>query len=183
MPEAVIVSAARSPIGRAGKGSLKDLRPDDLAATVGPVDAVTFWFGEFHSFTPAAVRDFLPRLAACLRPGGLFVLEYQPRDLFCCEDSTSWSAETASVFCDTPHLWLQEFAWHEEDASEVHVHWIIDRESGNLQRYEQVHQAWHDADLVAALAAAGLVDPVFHPPVTGVSEEFEFPLVVTRRRG
>ncbi|ATY13158.1 acetyl-CoA C-acyltransferase [Amycolatopsis sp. AA4] len=34
MPEAVIVSAARSPIGRAYKGSLKDLRPDDLAAQI-----------------------------------------------------------------------------------------------------------------------------------------------------
>ncbi|MFC6152850.1 acetyl-CoA C-acetyltransferase [Nocardioides yefusunii] len=34
MPEAVIVSTARSPIGRAMKGSLKDLRPDDLAATM-----------------------------------------------------------------------------------------------------------------------------------------------------
>ncbi|HEV7876346.1 MAG TPA: acetyl-CoA C-acetyltransferase [Nocardioides sp.] len=34
MPEAVIVSAARSPIGRANKGSLKDLRPDDLAAFI-----------------------------------------------------------------------------------------------------------------------------------------------------
>lgn len=30
MPEAVIVSTARSPIGRAFKGSLKDIRPDDL---------------------------------------------------------------------------------------------------------------------------------------------------------
>ncbi len=34
MPEAVIVSTARSPIGRANKGSLKDLRPDDLTATI-----------------------------------------------------------------------------------------------------------------------------------------------------
>ena len=34
MPEAVIVSTARSPIGRAFKGSLKDMRPDDLAAAV-----------------------------------------------------------------------------------------------------------------------------------------------------
>jgi acetyl-CoA C-acetyltransferase len=34
MPEAVIVSAARTPIGRANKGSLKDLRPDDLAAFI-----------------------------------------------------------------------------------------------------------------------------------------------------
>ena len=32
MPEAVIVSTARSPIGRAFKGSLVDVRPDDLAA-------------------------------------------------------------------------------------------------------------------------------------------------------
>ncbi|WP_433601431.1 acetyl-CoA C-acetyltransferase [Nocardia sp. CA-135953] len=32
MPEAVIVSYARSPIGRAGKGSLVSMRPDDLAA-------------------------------------------------------------------------------------------------------------------------------------------------------
>ena len=37
MPEAVIVATARSPIGRAVKGSLKDVRPDDLAATI--VDA------------------------------------------------------------------------------------------------------------------------------------------------
>ncbi len=32
MPEAVIVAATRSPIGRAGKGSMVDVRPDDLAA-------------------------------------------------------------------------------------------------------------------------------------------------------
>ena len=32
MPEAVIVSAVRTPIGRANKGVLKDVRADDLAA-------------------------------------------------------------------------------------------------------------------------------------------------------
>ncbi|WP_191563949.1 acetyl-CoA C-acetyltransferase [Janibacter melonis] len=34
MTDAVIVSTARSPIGRAFKGSLKDVRPDDLSAQV-----------------------------------------------------------------------------------------------------------------------------------------------------
>ncbi|WP_372727646.1 acetyl-CoA C-acetyltransferase [Nocardioides sp.] len=34
MPEAVIVSVARTPIGRANKGSLKDFRPDDLSAFI-----------------------------------------------------------------------------------------------------------------------------------------------------
>ncbi|HVB63053.1 MAG TPA: acetyl-CoA C-acyltransferase, partial [Ktedonobacteraceae bacterium] len=32
MAEAVIVSALRTPIGRANKGALKDVRGDDLAA-------------------------------------------------------------------------------------------------------------------------------------------------------
>jgi acetyl-CoA C-acetyltransferase len=34
MPEAVVIATARSPIGRAFKGSLKDMRPDDLVATI-----------------------------------------------------------------------------------------------------------------------------------------------------
>jgi acetyl-CoA C-acetyltransferase len=49
MPEAVIVATARSPIGRAFKGSLKDVRPDDL--TVQMVKAVL-----------AKVPDLDPRL-------------------------------------------------------------------------------------------------------------------------
>ena len=42
MPEAVLVAATRSPIGRAFKGSLKDVRPDDLAGAVvrAALDAV-----------------------------------------------------------------------------------------------------------------------------------------------
>jgi acetyl-CoA C-acetyltransferase len=34
MPEAVIVPAARSPIGRAFKGSLRSIRPGDLTAQI-----------------------------------------------------------------------------------------------------------------------------------------------------
>ena len=34
MPEAVIVSTARSAIGRAFKGSLKDERPDDISSQI-----------------------------------------------------------------------------------------------------------------------------------------------------
>jgi len=34
VPEAVIVATARTPIGRANKGSLVDCRPDDLSATI-----------------------------------------------------------------------------------------------------------------------------------------------------
>ncbi len=118
--------------------------PADLATNHGNMDAVTFWFGEFHSFTPTVAETFLSQLAACLRPGGLFILEYQPWDLFVQQDSNEWSASESSVFCDRPHLWLQEFAWDSAAQVEVHVHWIIEQESGTLHRYEQCHQAWHE---------------------------------------
>ncbi len=43
MPEAVIVSAVRTPVGRAPKGALSTTRPDDLAATAlgGALDKLT----------------------------------------------------------------------------------------------------------------------------------------------
>ena len=34
MPDAVIVATARTPIGRANKGSLVDARPDDLSSFI-----------------------------------------------------------------------------------------------------------------------------------------------------
>ena len=34
MPEAVIVASARSPFGKAGRGAMREVRPDDLTAEV-----------------------------------------------------------------------------------------------------------------------------------------------------
>jgi len=159
---------------------LTDL-PPDFPAQVGPLDAITFWFGEFNTFDRDQAAAFLPRLAACLKPGGLFVLEYQPWDIFVQEASTQWKMVPASVFADTPHLWLQEYGWDEALAVETHVHWILDQKSGTLQRYVQRHHAFTDEELVSLLSAAGLVEPMIFPPITGQTDEFEFPVVVTRR--
>lgn len=155
--------------------------PDDFTHLAGSPDLITFWFGEFHSFQRPVAANFLAHLAACLSPGGLFVLEFQPWDTFVHENTSEWTPCADSIFCDRPHLWLQEFAWNEEAAVEVHVHWIIEAESGNLHRYEQCHQAWREDELVALLAEVGLTDPVFHAPITGVSEEFEFAMLVTKK--
>jgi acetyl-CoA C-acetyltransferase len=62
MTEAYIVATARSPIGRAHKGSLKDVRPDDLAAQMvrAAVDQVP-------GLDPARIDDLL---LGCGLPGG-----------------------------------------------------------------------------------------------------------------
>lgn len=62
MPEAVIVATARSPIGRANKGSLVECRPDDLAAAI--VRAV---LAKVPQLDPGAVQDVL---LGCGEPAG-----------------------------------------------------------------------------------------------------------------
>ncbi len=62
MPEAVIVATARSPIGRAGKGSLTSIRPDDLA-----VQLVAAALAKVPQLDPADIGDLI---LGCGLPGG-----------------------------------------------------------------------------------------------------------------
>jgi acetyl-CoA C-acetyltransferase len=62
MPEAVIVATARSPIGRAAKGSLVDLRPDDLATTI-----VRAALDKVPALDPHLIEDLY---LGCGLPGG-----------------------------------------------------------------------------------------------------------------
>lgn len=62
MPEAVIVSTARSPIGRAGKGSLVTMRPDDLAAQM-----VRAALDKVPALDPHQIDDLM---MGCGQPGG-----------------------------------------------------------------------------------------------------------------
>ncbi|MER5419911.1 acetyl-CoA C-acetyltransferase [Streptosporangium roseum] len=62
MPEAVIVATARSPIGRAFKGSLKDIRPDDLTAQM-----IKAALAKVPQLDPATIDDLM---LGCGLPGG-----------------------------------------------------------------------------------------------------------------
>src|SRR5579859_2991207 len=62
MREALIVSAARTPIGRANKGSLVDVRPDDLAAGV-----VRAALARVPAIDPGAIEDVI---VGCAQPAG-----------------------------------------------------------------------------------------------------------------
>ncbi len=62
MPEAVIVATGRSPIGRAFKGSLIEVRPDDLAAHI--VKAV---LAKAPALDPNEVEDLM---IGCAQPAG-----------------------------------------------------------------------------------------------------------------
>jgi acetyl-CoA C-acetyltransferase len=62
MTEAVIVSTARTPIGRANKGSLVDMRPDDLTATI-----VKAALAKVPELDPNEIEDLI---LGCGQPAG-----------------------------------------------------------------------------------------------------------------
>ena len=62
MPEAVVVSAVRTPIGRANKGTLRVVRADDLAAV-----AIRGAVGRVANFDPALIEDVI---VGCAFPEG-----------------------------------------------------------------------------------------------------------------
>jgi acetyl-CoA C-acetyltransferase len=62
MPEAVIVATARSPIGRAFKGTMKEIRPDDLTAQI-----VRAALDKVPQLDPGAIDDLM---LGCGLPGG-----------------------------------------------------------------------------------------------------------------
>ena len=62
MPDAVIVAAARTPIGRAVKGSLASVRPDELAAT-----AIRAALAQIPALDPTTIDDLM---LGCGLPGG-----------------------------------------------------------------------------------------------------------------
>ena len=62
MTEAVIVATARTPIGRMSKGSLKDVRPDDLSAAI-----ITAVLDQVPALDRTEIEDVL---WGCGQPGG-----------------------------------------------------------------------------------------------------------------
>ena len=84
MPEAVIVSAARSPIGRAGKGSMVSIRPDDLT-----VQIVKAALAKVPELDPADIDDLTP--SSSIRPQAS--LPTRPK----CTKSTTTAGISTSV--------------------------------------------------------------------------------------
>src|SRR5258708_22136130 len=91
MPEAVIVSAVRTPVGRAYKGTLRASRPDDLAALV-----ISEAIARVPGLTAAEVDDVILGCAmpegeqgmnvariAALRPGLPVETSAMPINRFC----------------------------------------------------------------------------------------------------
>ncbi|WP_024820092.1 acetyl-CoA C-acetyltransferase [Arthrobacter sp. 31Y] len=145
MTEAVIVSTARSPIGRAFKGSLKDERPDDLATAM-----VQAALAKIPGFDPAAEdgQGLDDLLLGCAEPSGE-AGSNMARVVAVLAGLDRLPAATINRFCASG-LQTLRMAFHAIRAGEAHA--IVSAGVESVSRY----QNW---------AGAGETDSSNHNPL------------------
>ncbi len=145
MVEAVIVSTARSPIGRAFKGSLKDERPDDLATAM-----VQAALAKLPDFDPGADdgRGLDDILLGCAEPSGE-AGSNMARVVAVLAGLDRVPAATINRFCASS-LQTLRMAFHAIKSGEAHA--IVSAGVESVSRY----QNW---------AGAGETDTANHNPL------------------
>ncbi|WOX15367.1 acetyl-CoA C-acetyltransferase [Streptomyces sp. N50] len=145
MPEAVVVAAARTPIGRAVKGSLRDVRPDDLAVT-----AVRAALDQLPGLDPTRIDDLH---LGCAEPSGEHGANIARR-VAVQLGLDEVPGTTVNRFCSSS-LQTARMAFHAIKAGEGHV--FVSAGVECVSRYRHFGPTGADADDVAnpAFAEAG----------------------------
>ncbi|MGW1620195.1 thiolase family protein, partial [Streptomyces sp. NPDC002172] len=137
MPEAVVVAAARTPIGRAVKGSLRDVRPDDLAVT-----AVHAALDQLPALDPTRIDDLH---LGCAEPSGEHGANIARR-VAVQLGLDEVPGTTVNRFCSSS-LQTARMAFHAIKAGEGHV--FVSAGVECVSRYRHFGSTGADADDVA----------------------------------
>ena len=163
MPEAVIVAVARSPIGRAAKGSLASLRPDDMAAQM-----VTAALARVPQLDPATIDDVM---LGNTQPAG--EAGYNLARVASLLAGIDLPGSTVNRYCASS-LQTTRMAFHAIKAGEGHAFLSVGVEA--VSRYPQgasdflpdsKNIAFADAEARTAVRSAGSADAWTDPPLDG----------------
>lgn len=154
--------------------SIEYVQADIRAAAYGePHDLAMLVFGEFNVFKRSDADELLRRTCQSLKPGGQIVLEPQTYDAIQKDGEcpACWHTESAGLFSNHPHVWLEEHAWHPECHAATTRYFIVDALTGNVDRYASTTQAYTDADHDQLLLDAGFSKIRRFPSLAGTEND------------
>lgn len=152
------IEHAREQAGREGLDCRyleADIREADYG---GPYDLAMLLFGELNVFRRGDLETILRKLRAALAPGGLVLLEPHSQSFVreIGEGRPEWGTGEGGLLSERPHLWLRESFWHEQASAAVVRTFVVEAESGRVERLSETLQGYRDDELAALLAGAGL---------------------------
>jgi SAM-dependent methyltransferase len=128
-------------------------------------DLVMFIFGEFNVFTPAHGRMILQKAASALAKGGTLLLEVHHHDAVrnMGLEAPSWFSSDGGLFSDRPHIVLMDNHWDETSQAATQRYYVIDAETGTVDRYAASYQSYTNSDYTRLLTECGFEDIRFYP--------------------
>ena len=159
-----------------------DVRTADFGAGY---DLVIFIFGAFNLFKPEDARLILRRIYACLKPGGLLLVEASSLDAVdqIGNQPSMWYSAEKALFSDAPHLCLMETFWDDEQKTATERFYIIETATGKVHHHAASTQGYEDEEIEAMLEDTGFGGIEFHPSMTGrEDDEVNDFLVITAKK-
>ncbi|HUS90324.1 MAG TPA: class I SAM-dependent methyltransferase [Phycisphaerae bacterium] len=149
---------------------LADVREAEFGEGFGLVMMI---YGEFCVFRQGEAERLLARSFDALAPGGLLLLEPYTcsgvREL--AARPPSWQAKLRGLFTDRPHLFLIESFWDESAQAATSRYYVVDAETGEVERSALTTQAYREDQFAAMLARCGFSAVRFVPSLTGEPDE------------
>jgi len=124
----------------------------------GPYELAMLIAGELNVFRPEEAQGIVRRAAEALVPGGRFLIEVSTYE------STQrgghsrqrWYGMDSGLWSDDPHVVLEESFWDEQTETAIARWFIVDTESGGVERHTATYQAYTGDGYRELLSAAGL---------------------------
>ena len=171
-----------SPASIAHARKLADERGLDIGYTLSDVrvaevgtgyDLAMIIFGELNIFPPDDARRLLQKAHAALKPGGALLLEPQEHDAVreAGEAASAWYASEGDLFSPGPHLVLQENFWNAAERAATTRFYVIEAETGSVERHAMTTQAYTEVEYVSLLREGGFDGGDFLDILPGTPDE------------
>lgn len=145
-------------------------------------DLVLMIYGQFNVFPKPCGLEILNKAHAALKPGGLFLLEFQSLEQIQRggEQAPTWYSAQSGLFSEKPHLVLQENFWHADTDAATTRFSVIDAQTGAVTTCALSNEAYTDRELTEAALSAGFEDVAKFPSLSGaaVAGDDDLPVMI-----
>ncbi len=120
-------------------------------------DLVMMLFGEFNVFKEADAGRLLAQAFAALSEDGILLMEVQTFEAVHAggRQPHGWEALENGIFCDAPHLYLEEHAWDPASTTATTRYTIIDAATADVTEYGASVKAYTESGYHSLLQSTG----------------------------